>query len=152
VSFDESATKIIDRLFTQYVNDDTLVITSSSEHPSVYNNLQKCKHVLKLFSVCGYNSTVHLEDEMKKFKNVFVYVIGLSSGDNFYCSNEWFSRLKSALLAMGKSHIFTIDAVQELFLLPRDYSMFDYVIGTAHAIIPSYDIGMVMSKNYIGTM
>ena len=108
--------------------------------------------MLKLFSVCGYNSAVHLEDEMKKFKNVFVYVIGLSSGDNFYCSNEWFSRLKSVLLAMGKPHIFTIDAVQELFLLPRDYSMFDYVIGTAHAIVPQYDVGMVLSKHSLGHM
>lgn len=30
--------------------------------------------------------------------------------------------------------------------MPRDYSIFDYVIGTAHAIIPNYNSGIVISK------
>ena len=32
-------------------------------------------------------------------------------------------------------------------MLPRDYSIFDYVIGTAHAIIPEYNCGIVISKD-----
>ena len=38
-----------------------------------------------------------------------------------------------------------IDNVQEMFLLPRDYSIFDYVVGTAHAIIRKFNMGILIT-------
>jgi hypothetical protein len=39
-----------------------------------------------------------------------------------------------------------LDAVQEMFLQPRDYSIFDYIIGTGHAICWNYDLGFLIHK------
>ena len=44
-------------------------------------------------------------------------------------------------------HKIVIDDVHGLFVSPRDYSIFDYVIGTAHALIRPYDMGLLISKD-----
>jgi hypothetical protein len=36
--------------------------------------------------------------------------------------------------------------VHGLFLVPRDYTIFDYVISTAHALIRRWDMGLLWSK------
>ena len=142
-SFAPCATDIIDRLFKQYVDDDTLVITTNSEHPSVVENLKNCKNVLRLVD----KTTLQLKStsiELSKYKHVFVYMIAVSVGDSCFVSNSIFNSLQKQLI--GIPSIFVLDAVQELFMLPRDYSIFDYVIGTAHAIVPKYNCGIVISK------
>ena len=65
ISFDRSATRLIDKLFHHYVTKDTLVISSRDEHPSVRKNLKKSKnkyiltksteksHYLDLLGSCG---------------------------------------------------------------------------------------------------
>ena len=45
ISFDKSATKLIDKLFKYYVNSNTLVISTHNEHPSVRKNLEKSKNI-----------------------------------------------------------------------------------------------------------
>ena len=142
-SFAPCATDIIDSLFKQYVDDDTLVITTNSEHPSVVENLNNCKNVLRLIksTTCQCKTTTN---ELSKYKRVFVYMIALSSGDSCFVPNSVFNLLQKQLA--GIPSVFVLDAVQELFTLPRDYSIFDYVIGTAHAIIPEYNCGIVISK------
>jgi len=35
-----------------------------------------------------------------------------------------------------------------MFILPRDYEKYDYVIGTAHALIPGFNLGIVLSREY----
>ena len=142
-SFAPCATDIIDKLFKQYVDDDTLVITTNSEHPSVVENLKNCKNVLRLIN----KTTLQLAStaiDLSKYKRIFVYMIAISVGDGGFVSNSVFDLLQKKLT--GIPSVFVLDAVQELFMLPRDYSIFDYVIGTAHAIVPKYNCGIVISK------
>ena len=144
-SFDSCATNIIDRLFKENVDDDTLVITTGSEHPSVVNNLIKCKNVIKLIRGGHINYNELNIDNILQYKKIFVYTIAVSSGDSCFTPNSIITQLKTILKNIPT--IFVLDAVQELFLTPRDYSIFDYVIGTAHALIPNYNQGIVISKD-----
>lgn len=146
ISFDSCATNIIDRLFSQFVDDNTLVITTSGEHQSVVKNLEKCKHVIQIFDTSKINQKIDIKAKLNKVDRVFIYILGLSAGNNFYCSNNMFEYLHNFLDEQHKPYITVLDAVQEMFLMPRDYSIFDYVIGTAHAIIPNYNSGIVISK------
>ena len=153
-SFGKCATDLIQLLFDRYVDDDTLVITSMQEHPKVCSILSKCKNVMHLIDD-GKLYDMPLEcfvKEVKRYRRVFVYAIGTSCGNGQHVPQNVFYTIKRMLQLSKVEHIFTIDAVQELFLLPRDYSMFDYVIGTAHAIVPQYDVGMVLSKHSLGHM
>lgn len=147
-SFDECATNIINDLFKRYVDDYTLVLTTGSEHPSVVNNLNNCKNVKYIVNSDGL---VNVDLNLKSYKRVFVYCIALSVGDSHYLPNLLISNLKSKIRNSGVEGIFVLDAVQELFLLPRDYSIYDYVIGTAHAIIPDFNSGILISDKKCNT-
>lgn len=149
IFFDFCATNIIDRLFDKYVTDDTLVITTISEHPSVKNNLNKCKNVFYFFQNGKLElDTLEFERRLKGCKNVFVYFISLSMGDGQLTGNQTVLVLKDILSRYNKPYKIVLDAVQELFFLPRDYSIYDYVIGTAHAFVTKYDTGFLFSKEY----
>ena len=149
IFFDSCATNIIDRLFDKYVTDDTLVISTYSEHPSVKKNLNKCKNVLYLFQNGKVElDTLEFEKHIKECKNVFVYFIALSMGDNQLTGNQTVMFLKDILSRYNKPYKIVLDAVQELFFLPRDYSIYDYIIGTAHAFVTLYDTGILFSKEF----
>ena len=147
LGFDTCATNIIDNLFKDYVDDDTLVITSGSEHKSVVANLEKCKHILK---ICGNGQMFpvgNISEKLNGFKKVFVYIIGTSNGDLQVTPNRLYRDLKTILINKDIEHKIVIDACQELFLTIRDYSLFDFIIGTAHAVINHYNMGIIISKN-----
>lgn len=147
LTVDTCATNIIDMLFAKYVDDDTLVITTGSEHHSVKNNLKKCKNVVHFVCRGEIRKDIDIIKAIKPFKKIFIYMIGLSVGDPHYLNNCIIERLQNLLANENKQFVTVLDAVQELFLLPRDYSIYDYVVGTSHALIPNYDMGMLFGKN-----
>jgi hypothetical protein len=72
LSFEISATTFINKLFETYVDDDTLVISSDSEHPNVRKNIDKCKNVIILnhyTDIRGYQID-KIIGESKRFKKV----------------------------------------------------------------------------------
>lgn len=147
-SFAPCATDIIERLFKQYVDDDTVVLTTKQEHPKVDRILKKQKNVIYVFDDCKFNIDVfQLANIVSQYKRAFIYVIGTTCSIGKRVDQSQLKAIKHVLSQAHVSSIFVLDAVQELFMLQRDYSMFDYVIGTAHAIVPKYDCGMVISRN-----
>lgn len=146
LTVDTCATNIINNLFDKYVDDDTLVITTGSEHHSVRNNLNKCKNVVNFVCRGEIRKDIDIINVIKPFKKVFIYMIALSVGDPHYLNNCIVEQLQNILSENNKQFVTVLDAVQELFLLPRDYSIYDYVIGTSHALIPNYDMGMLFGK------
>lgn len=144
VSFDSCATNIINKLFDNYVSENTLVITTTSEHPSVKKALNKCKNVSYMYNKCQLDTS--FINKLERFNNIFIYCIGLSVGDKQITNNDIISLLKDYLERSNIKATFVLDAVQELYMLPRDYSIYDYVIATAHAFITSYDTGILFSK------
>lgn len=141
ITFSDNATQKIDQLFNDYVTEDTLVISTTQEHPSVVKNLSKCKNVYKinLLSPSTYNIPV----DISKYKNLFIYIIGVSNTGPIYTPNFLFDKLKS----LNKDKIMVLDDCQGMFLFPRNYSLFDYIIGTMHAIVPQHNTGIVLQKD-----
>lgn len=84
IRFDESGTAIIRKIFKKEVDDDTLVITTNYEHTAVQECVQNCNNVYKfdMDKIRNYktNEVMFLA---KKYKKVFVYIIGtsLASGE-----------------------------------------------------------------------
>lgn len=149
VSVDSSATTIIDSLFNKYVTDDTLVITTSFEHPSVLNNLNKCKNV---FRICSHNEIFidelyNVLTNLDQYKNVFVYINRVPIISNIFIPIDIIKTIKKLLILSGINHYIVIDDVQGMHMFPCDYSVADNIIGTAHASInKKYNMGILISK------
>jgi len=84
--------------------------------------------------------------KIRRYKRVFLYAIGTTCGDGVITPTSLFRQIQAIVRSANVELISVLDAVQELFLFDRDYSCFDYVIGTAHALVPEYDTGIVISK------
>lgn len=141
VSFASSCTDLIDALFLDYVNDDTLVITTSLEHNSVRENLKKCKNVIELDYATATLKNLKLKEfvlsrmQQKSYSNVFIYIVGTFVAYRNIHSNEMIKRVQSIAKSIAGNNVTTVlDDCQGMFLVPRDYSLFDYVLGTSHAI------------------
>ena len=147
IRFDESGTAIIRKIFKKEVDDDTLVITTNYEHTAVQECVQNCNNVYKfdMDKIRNYetNEVIFLA---KKYKKVFVYIIGTSLASGEIIPQLFFDQLKQELTKYDIPHKIVIDDVHGMFITPRDYSMFDYVLYTAHALVPGYDMGMLISK------
>ncbi len=141
------ATVHIKELFDRYVDDDTLVIISDFNHISVENPISKCKNVLRLDRECEDNNQKHdvllMLATAKTFKKVFVYVIGTEFECGRRHSNIFYKELHDRLKEMNIPTVMVLDAVQEMFLFPRDYSFYDFIIGTVHSLVHLFDTGLL---------
>lgn len=151
-SFAPCASDIIRDIFKFYVSDDTLVISSSCEHTTTIQEKSKCKNVLDLSwkeDITPFNlSKIYSID--KVYKNALVYIshIALSFGTQLNC--QYFFEIKKILNDKGiKICTLILDDVQGMFMTPCNYLGFDYVIGTAHAIVQPFNMGIVIQKNNI---
>ena len=148
ITCDNCASNLINKLFFTYVDNDTLVIISNAEHETTVNNFNKCKNGLILDhskDIRGYNYDKVI-NEAKKYKKVFFYCIGTQISTGEISPQTFFVELKSKFNENKIPVIMVLDAVQEMFLEPRDYSIFDYIIGTGHAICWNYDLGLLIHK------
>lgn len=149
ISFDYCATNIIKKLFEQYVGDDTLVIYSNCEHDNVKTCVASCKNSLEIdhqreIRALDYSKIL---SAIKKYKKVFVYIIGTQISSGEITPQLFFIKLKELLTLNNIKHTIVLDDVHGMFIIPRDYSLFDHIINTAHALIEGFDLGMVISKN-----
>ena len=151
ISFAIHATTLIQLLFKKYVDDDTLVICTDGEHNSAKSCIEKSKNVFYL----SYNKDIlqdskqsikKIIEESKKYKKVFVYIIGTQISNGVITPQLFFENLKKAFVEHNIQHILTIDDVHGMFLVPRDYSIFDYIIYTAHVLTLHYDMGICINK------
>lgn len=152
LSFNISATSFINMLFNRYVDEDTLVISSDNEHPSVKNKLSECKNVLILshYDIIRRYNLDYIINASKQYKKVFVYIIGTRNDTGEITPQNFFIDLKKEFIKNSIEHTLVLDDVQGMFVVPRDYTIFDYVIGTGHAMITNFDLGILISNHYIG--
>ena len=149
LTFSNQATDFINQLFDKYVDDETLVITTNGEHDNVYKKSNECKNVLILnykTDIKGYN-LFKIRNKISDFKKVFVYIVGVQISSGEITPQLFLEELKKILVKNNKQHIMVCDDVHGMFFLPRDYTIFDYVIGTGHGFISAYNVGMLVSKN-----
>lgn len=151
ITFGDCATELIDKLFKTYVDEDTLVISTTGEHPSVNKNLDRCKNKLLINNIVNqenYNNILcDIEGKVKDYKKVFIYIIGTVVLSQETVSDEFFISLKELLIDLNKEHKIVLDDVQGMFLTERNYNLFDYIIGTAHALTMNYNMGIIIGKN-----
>lgn len=151
---DENATALINAIFNKHVDENTIVITSNVEHNAVEDNLRKiqCKN-LDFIRIKYHNdiTSINLTQikqaiQRKKYLKAFVYIIGTQITTGEVTPQEFYIKIKEYLESKGIQTIMVIDDVHGMYLHPRDYTMFDYVICTAHALIRRWDMGMIWSK------
>lgn len=147
--FEDCASTFIRNLFNQYIDDDVLVISSDCEHPTVKEELKKCKNCLILSQYLDIRQLNFdkIKKQIKNYKKIFVYIIATRNDTGEIIPQVFFEKLRELLIKENKDFILILDDVQGMFLVPRDYSIFDYIIGTAHALCPEYDMGILFSKN-----
>lgn len=149
ITFNDSGTSFINNIFDYEVDDNTLVISTTYEHGSVQARLNNIKNKLLLNSDTDIRS--YLIDkillEAKKYKKVFVYIIGTQLCTGEITPQDFFIQLKEVFDKNNISYKLMLDDVHGMFLVPRDYSIFDYVLYTAHAIVPEYEMGVLISKD-----
>lgn len=148
----ESASILIKQLFENEVDDDTLIISSTGEHETVRNILSQYKNVLILNHKFHFNFNKKdlytlINQNIGNCKKVFIYIIGTHISTGLITPQNLFRNIMEILTENNIPYKMTIDDVHGLFVSPRDYSIFDYVIGTAHALIRPYDMGLIISRN-----
>lgn len=147
IAVDDCATNLINDVFDNNVDDDTLVVISEMEHPSVSTNAYCSKNLLILSKkdINEFNIEKIL-DEYKRLnlKKIFLCIIGTNADFGEVISNSFFMRLKNSLRTIP--HKMMIDDCQSLGIISRNYDIFDYIIGTAHSIIKKFDMGILIYK------
>lgn len=145
--FDESGTALINKIFEKEVDDNTLVITTRYEHNAVKDCLDKCKNVLTLVleDLTSFDFS-KISEEIKGYNKIFVYVIGTQLMTGEITPQMFYVELKQLLENNNKHFKIMIDDVHGMFLTPRDYSIFDYVLYTAHSLVCDYNMGILISK------
>lgn len=144
------ATQHIEELFEKCVDDETLVVTSSFEHFSVENIRNKCKNAIR-FDDEDDNSIItykldYCVNEAKKYKKTFIYLIATECVTGRRHDNNVYKKLHDKLKEENIHFIMVLDAVQEMFIYPRDYSFYDYIIGTVHSTYDKFDQGLLLQK------
>lgn len=152
IGFAESATDLIkDILSKDKLTDDTLVIISSNECANVMQIAVELPNVLIISQKDEISKNIFksIDAYVPEGKNVIVYVIGTQLSTGIITPNQQFIQLKQMLQNKGCKSIFILDDVQGMFVVPRDYSIFDYVIGSCHGLVRNFNMGMVIQNNHM---
>lgn len=150
VEVDEHCTSLIKKLFQRYVNKDTFVLTTEQEHPAVKNYLPE--NNTYIICVNELNRKDAIPQIIQKFKqsgckNFFLIMAGVVPGSSEILSEAFFRQLKLELTRNNINHIFTLDDCQGLYMINRDYSDFDCILGTAHVVVRyGFSMGILYTK------
>ena len=147
----DCATDSIKILFNTFCDEDTLIVISNNEHNNVRELVSKQKHVYELNflkEIVNQNFN-RFEKVIKNYKKVFFYCIGTQISNGIITPQNSFIKIKQILINNNVDHVFILDDVHGMFIIPRDYSIFDYIIYTCHALVPGFDLGMCIRKNTV---
>lgn len=149
-----NASKLISWVFFENIDEDTLIVTSNVEHEVVEKTLKGINRYQKDHVILDWDNDVQTLNiskiiqacQTKKYKKAFVYIIGTQISTGEIAPQAIYEKIKEYF---DREHVeckIAIDDVHGMFLIPRDYSIFDYVFCTAHALIRRFDMGMLWSK------
>ena len=155
-SFGLACSSLIENLFKEYVNENTIVISSTKDHPSVQRCIEtfSCKEMIWLdtghYLECdqGEFSLRNLERRLNKkdYENIFFISYGTNVIDGEIRDNKFFQRIFRICDEACPNTIKILDDCQGSLWIPRDYSIFDYILWTAHATLDGFDTAILISK------
>lgn len=149
ITFANCQTDLINELFEKYVDDDTLVISSESEHDNVKKCLNNCKNKILLNyydDILKFNF-FNIINKIKNYKKIFVYFISVNISSGLITPQVFFEELKNILIKNNIQHIIVLDDPHGMYFYPRNYLIFDYVLNTAHALLTdTFSTGICLSR------
>jgi len=148
IEVNDSGSTFIKKLFNEYANEDTFVV-GFIEHQIIQVNTNKTAHKLNLdwniiqsFDV----NTIINKFEQSNCKRLLIYGTGIFKSQ--IVPQSFYIKLKEKLVEKHIDHVMILDDVQGMFIVPRDYSIFDHVIFSCHALVPNYNLGILLSKQH----
>ena len=148
VEVNKNASTFIKKIFEKYVDADTFVI-GAIEHTTIRSCMDNIQNKLSLnWNVIKKHNIDTIINKFKESncKKIFVYGMGIL---NFQVvPQSFYIKLKERLSEENIEHVIVLDDVQGMFIVPRDYSIFDDIIFTCHALIPNFDLGILLSKTH----
>lgn len=146
MEINKNATSFIDQLFSRYIDDDTFTL-SILEHESIINNVNKLDK--KMILTWNIVKSLDFKSIINTYQNsgchkLFIYCSGIIESN--IIPQEFYIELKKHLVEHNIQHTFIFDDVQSMFVVPRDYRMFDCVLFTCHSLVPHYNSGILFSK------
>lgn len=147
LTLSDCCTNLINELFDKKIDNDTFVITSRQEHPSTRSCFEKIPQFKKKeLEICPdtYEDFIRYG---RTYKKLFIYMLCTSITTGKLINFDYVKELVSLLKENNIEYTFILDNCQGMFLLPIDYSIYDYILGTAHAYAINYDMGICFSKN-----
>lgn len=145
----ESGSFFIKNIFEKYVDDDTFVLSSRLEHDIVKYCLKSVKHQLKLGQEEVFELNVEkIYSEFKKSgcKKFLLYMVGTTIATGEIMPQSFFEKLKEILVKNNIEHKMILDDVHGMFVTPRDYSIFDAIVFTAHSWLINFNMGVLFTK------
>lgn len=164
-SFDLCCSNLINSLFKKFVGPRTIVIASRRDHPSVEECLKtfECKEIVYLDDGTYLNSDGGPDPRLnrnsgdfsirklserlsvKDYDNIFFLSYGTNVCDGEVRDNQFFRRIFSVCDSCCENTVKVLDDCQGSMWIERDYSIFDYVLWTAHATLFMFDTGILLS-------
>lgn len=142
----KSASMFIDDLFNNLVDDHTFVV-AANEHTTIYKNLTNTKYRLLHYNTIQNFDIESIIDSYKHSgcNKLFVYITSILEMQ--IVPMAFYNKLKECLVNIGIEHVIVLDDVHSMFLIPKDYDIFDYVLFTGHALLPGFEAGFLLSKD-----
>ena len=145
-----TCTYLIEELFKRYVNNDTFVLVTEQEHPAVKYFLNTNNvYVLQVDDIDKKDVIKRILRKYKhsKCKNFFLIMAGVIPGSAKILNQNFFANLKQSLTANAIPNVLILDDCQGIYMVNRDYSVFDGILGTAHVLIKSnFEMGILLTK------
>ena len=165
-SFDLCCSALIEALFKEYVKKRTIVIASRRDHPSVHKCLEGFEYRELIYlddgeylkEGTGADARVNRNSKnfsfsklsqrlsIKNYDSILVLSYGSNVCDGEVRDNEFFSKIFKICELNCDNTIKVLDDCQGSLWIDRDYSIYDYVLWTAHATLWSFDVGILLSK------
>lgn len=143
---------LIKALFDTYVDNDTFVITSNGDHEATLSQLQKKKYYLSnLFEIVNAPD-IALEKILAAFKKsnckkLFCIMVSTAPQSAITIDQDFFKNLKLRLLKEKIEHILILDDCQSIFVVEKNYELFDGFLATGHVLSPIFpNFGLLFTK------
>lgn len=145
----KTCSDLIYALFKKYATADTFVLTSSKEHDHVREKFNPIPENRKIqLDILDDNEIDFLIQKIKDSgcTKLFIYYLVTEISTGIWVPQQKFIKLFEKLENAGIPYVSVIDDCQGMFWIPRNYSIFDYVLSTAHSNLLRYAMGICISK------
>lgn len=155
IEIDKSCTSLIQKLFSTYVDKDTFIITSSHDHEATTSLITDAhkKYIVNLFDIQEIEGKLKVFNEIiESFKKsrctkIFCIMVGTAPQAAITVDQSFFKELKHVFIKNNIPHIMVLDDCQGIFMIERNYEIFDAFLATGHVLSCLFsNIGFLFTK------